>query len=175
MVYQASFVGYFPANDPVYSCIVVVRTKPHAALHYGGQIGAPVFREIATKLYAMYIENKNYQKNELKKDSTNYLYAGNTNDIKTVFKTLNVGYRDSSGTSGWSTVYANNYQPVTKEINIIKSVMPDVRGMGLKDALYLLENIGLKVQARGKGKVMVQSLQAGTAVAKGMMVYVELG
>ena len=58
MVYQASFVGYFPANDPVYTCIVVVRTKPHAALHYGGQIAAPVFREIAIKLYAMYIEQK---------------------------------------------------------------------------------------------------------------------
>src|SRR5688572_4171265 len=58
MVYQASFVGYFPANDPVYSCIVVVRTKPHAYIHYGGQIAAPVFREIAIKLYALYIDHK---------------------------------------------------------------------------------------------------------------------
>ena len=58
VVYQASFVGYFPANDPQYTCIVVIRTKPHAALHYGGQLAAPVFREIATKLYAMYVEKK---------------------------------------------------------------------------------------------------------------------
>ena len=57
-VYQATFVGYFPAEQPQYTCIVVIRTKPHAFLHYGGQVAAPVFREIATKLYAMYVEKK---------------------------------------------------------------------------------------------------------------------
>ena len=57
-VYQASFVGYFPANDPQYSCIVVIRTKPHAAIHYGGSLAGPVFKEIATKLYAMYVNRK---------------------------------------------------------------------------------------------------------------------
>jgi cell division protein FtsI (penicillin-binding protein 3) len=53
--------------------------------------------------------------------------------------------------------------------------MPDIKGMGLKDAIYLLENMGLKVQTKGKGKVMVQSILAGTTLAKGMTVYVELG
>ncbi|HJU45765.1 MAG TPA: penicillin-binding protein 2, partial [Chitinophagaceae bacterium] len=53
-VYQASFVGYFPANDPQYSCIVVIRTKPHAAVHYGGSLAGPVFKEIAMKLQAMH-------------------------------------------------------------------------------------------------------------------------
>ena len=57
-VYQASFVGYFPADKPQYTCIVVIRTKPHAAAHFGGLLAAPVFREIATKLYAMYVEKK---------------------------------------------------------------------------------------------------------------------
>ena len=175
MVYQASFVGYFPANDPVYSCIVVVRTKPHAFLHYGGQIAAPVFREIATRLYAMYIENKNAPQYEAGKDSSNYFYAGNANDIKNVYKTLSVNYSDSVRQSNWGTAFANNYQPVIKEMNVSRSVMPDVRGMGLKDAVYLLENMGLKVKANGRGKVMVQSVQVGTALTKGMTVYVELG
>jgi cell division protein FtsI (penicillin-binding protein 3) len=175
MVYQASFVGYFPAYDPVYSCIVVVRTKPHAALHYGGQIAAPVFREIAIKLYAMYIEQKTGPIYEVKKDSLNYFYAGNCNDIKNIFKTLNVEYRDSVGRSSWGNVRASNYQPVIKEVNVNKALMPNIKGMGLKDVVYLLENMGLKVKANGKGKVMIQSIQPGTTLTKGMTVYVELG
>jgi cell division protein FtsI (penicillin-binding protein 3) len=175
MVYQASFVGYFPANDPVYSCIVVVRTKPHAALHYGGQLGAPVFREIATKLYAMYIDNKPAPRYEAKKDSTNYFYAGKNNDVKNIFKTLSVNYSDSTRQSNWTTVSTYNYNPVTRELNVSKGLMPDVRGMGFKDVVQLLESVGIKVKANGKGKVMVQSVQAGTALAKGMTVFVELG
>jgi cell division protein FtsI (penicillin-binding protein 3) len=175
MVYQASFVGYFPANDPVYTCIVVVRTKPHAALHYGGQIAAPVFREIAIKLYAMYIEQKTGPTYQVAKDSLNYFYSGNSSDIKNVFKTLNVGYSDSVGRSDWGNVIADNYQPVLKEVNVSKAVMPNIKGMGLKDVIYLLENMGLKVKANGQGKVMVQSIQAGSALTKGMTVYVELG
>jgi len=175
MVYQASFVGYFPANDPVYSCIVVVRTKPHAALHYGGQIAAPVFREIATKLYAMYIENKDAPKYEVKKDSSNYFYAGNASDIKNVFRILSVGYSDSVKQSNWGIVSSDNFQPVIRDVYMSKSLMPDIKGMGLKDVVYLLENMGMKVKANGKGKVVVQSIQAGTALTKGMTVYVELG
>jgi cell division protein FtsI (penicillin-binding protein 3) len=175
MVYQASFVGYFPANDPVYSCIVVVRTKPYAALHYGGQIAAPVFREIATKLYAMYIETKDAPKYEVKKDSSNYFYTGNAVDIKNVFRTLSVAYSDSVKQSNWGMVSAGNYQPVIREVYMSKSLMPDIKGMGLKDVVYLLENMGVKVKANGKGKVVVQSIQAGTALTKGMTVYVELG
>ena len=77
-VYQATFVGYFPADQPQYTCIVVIRTKPHAVLHYGGQVAAPVFREIATKLYAMYVEKKDAPNYATKKDSSAYFYAGYT-------------------------------------------------------------------------------------------------
>src|SRR5688572_14809270 len=175
MVYQASFVGYFPANDPVYSCIVVVRTKPHAYIHYGGQIAAPVFREIAIKLYALYIDQKTGSTYQPIKDSLNYFYAGKNSDIKNVFKTLSVGYSDSVGRSEWGNVIADNYQPVIKEVNVSKAVMPNIKGMGLKDVIYLLENMGLKVKANGQGKVMAQSILAGSALTKGMTVYVELG
>jgi cell division protein FtsI (penicillin-binding protein 3) len=128
----------------------------------------------------MYIENKTLPKYEAVKDSLNYFYAGNSSDIKNVFKTLNVGYSDSVR-SEWGNVTATNYsqnaggQPMIKDVNVAKAVMPNVKGMGLKDAVYLLENLGLKVKANGKGKVMVQSIQAGTTLTKGMTVYVELG
>jgi len=174
MVYQASFVGYFPANDPQYSCIVVIRTKPHAALHYGGQLSAPVFREIATKLYAMYVQKKDASLLAATKDSAAYFYAGNAGDIKNVYKTLHVSYTDSVQQGEWSNVYANNYQPVITSNKVKPHVMPNVKGMGLKDALYLLENMGVKVTVKGKGKIVTQSIVPGTNLAKGSTVMLEL-
>ena len=173
-VYQASFVGYFPANDPQYSCIVVIRSKPYAALHYGGTLAGPVFREVATKLYAMYVEKKSPHMYAAKKDSSAFFYAGNSKDIKNVYKTLDVTYKDSALQGGWSNVFALNYQPVVKMSMVSQQVMPNVKGMGLKDALYLLENMGVKVSVKGKGKVSNQSVAPGTAVAKGIDVVLEL-
>lgn len=174
-VYQASFAGYFPAIDPQYSCIVVIRTKPHAALHYGASLAGPVFKEVATKLYAMYVNQKLPNHYAPKKDSSAFFYAGNTDDIKNVFTILNVDYTDSSGKAGWSHVLATNYQPVIKNNSVTKQIMPNVNGMGLKDALYLLENMGLKVSVKGKGKVTHQSIEAGSALSKEMKVVLELG
>lgn len=173
-VYQASFAGYFPANDPQYSCIVVIRTKPHAAVHYGGSLAGPVFKEVATKLYAMYVDQKSSNLYVAKKDSSTYFYAGNTADIKNVFTTLNVGYTDSAINGDWSNVFAINYQPVIKAGPVKKQVMPNVKGMGLKDALYLLESMGVKVSVKGKGKVTNQSVEAGSSLSKEMKVILEL-
>lgn len=173
-VYQATFVGYFPADNPQYSCIVVIRTKPHAYMHFGGQLAAPVFKDIATRLYAMYVDKKNSSLYAAVKDSSDYFYAGNTNDIRNVFKQLNISYTDSSLQNVWADVYAKNYEPIVKPNEVKQQTMPDVKGMGLKDALFLLENMGLKVVPNGKGKVMGQSLSAGTAVTKGLTVYLQL-
>lgn len=173
-VYQASFVGYFPADNPQYSCIVLVRTKPHAASHYGGTVAAPVFREIATKLYAMYVNRKDPSLFTAIKDSAAYFYAGNTNDIKNIYQALQVKYSDSAVNTNWSTVYASNYQPILKSNTIRNQVMPNVRGMGLKDALYLLENMGVKVAVKGKGKIATQSVAPGTALSQNVTVVLEL-
>ena len=173
-VYQASFVGYFPANNPEYSCIVVIRTKPYAALHYGGQLGAPVFREIATKLFAMYVDQKQPTHYAARKDSTAFFYAGNTARIREVFTSLNMNYTDSVQQNRWASVYANDYQPVIATNRIREKQMPNVKGMGLKDALQLLEGMGLKVTVSGRGKVTTQSIAAGTALVKGLTVMLEL-
>jgi cell division protein FtsI (penicillin-binding protein 3) len=174
-VYQASFVGYFPADDPQYSCIVVIRTKPHAALHYGGQLAAPVFREISTKLYAMYVERKQPGRFAPLKDSSLFFYAGNTNDVKNILNTMKMPFIDSVNKNQWGILYSNNYQPVLKQRTMVNKMMPELRGMGLKDALYLLENMGMKIAVKGKGKVISQSIPAGTTITKGFTVYVELG
>lgn len=173
-VYQASFVGYFPAERPQYTCIVLIRTKPHAYLHYGGQLAAPVFRDIATRLYAMYVEKKSPSLYTVIKDSSAYFYAGYTNDIKNVYKTFNMGYTDSVQQNNWSSMYASNNLPVMKANIVQQQLMPDVKGMGLKDALYLLENMGVKVAIKGKGKIITQSVAPGTTLAKGITVWLEL-
>ena len=177
-VYQATFVGYFPADKPQYTCIVVIRTRPHAASHYGGTLAAPVFREIATKLYSMYVEKKNPSQYAATKDSSGFFYAGYANDIKNVYKTMNMPYSDSVAQNNWASVHANpeSYrgQPVMKAATVRQKVMPNVRGMGLKDAIYLLENMGLKVAIRGRGKITMQSVAPGTALAKGITVILEL-
>ncbi|MCW3118235.1 MAG: peptidoglycan glycosyltransferase [Chitinophagaceae bacterium] len=173
-VYQATFVGYFPANQPQYTCIVVIRSKPHAAVHFGGSLAGPVFREIATKLYAMNIEKQIFTTYIPVKDSSAYFYAGYSSDIKNVYKTLNVDYADSVSQGHWGSMYASGHQPMLRANTIHKQVMPNVRGMGLKDAVYLLENMGLKVQVKGRGKVMNQSIAPGSALVKSNTVILEL-
>jgi cell division protein FtsI (penicillin-binding protein 3) len=137
-------------------------------------LAGPVFKEVATKVYAMYVDRKAPALFAAKKDSSAYFYAGNTMDIKNVYKTLNVGYQDSALQGDWSNVFAANYQPVVKTSVVRKQVMPNVKGMGLKDALYLLENMGVKVSVKGRGKVANQSIAPGCSVAKGVAVLLEL-
>ncbi|HVZ56956.1 MAG TPA: penicillin-binding protein [Chitinophagaceae bacterium] len=173
-VYQATFVGYFPADQPQYTCIVVIRTKPHAPVHFGGSVAAPVFREIATQLYAMYVDKKVESSYAVVRDSSAYYYAGSTGDIRRVYNQLGVSYRDSSANSQWASVYPVAYQPVVRADLPGRSGVPDVRGMGLKDALYLLENCGLRVTAKGKGKVVTQSPVPGTPSRKDAEVALEL-
>jgi cell division protein FtsI (penicillin-binding protein 3) len=174
MVYQASFVGYFPANNPQYSCIVVIRTRPHAAFHYGGQLAAPVFREVATKLYAMYVDKKVPALYADRKDSSAYFYAGNVRDIRKIYNTVKVGFSDSASKGDWGSVHSVNGHAVIKANTVNGKLMPNVRGMGLKDALFLLESLGMKVTIKGKGKVMNQSLAPGSLLQKGSPVVLEL-
>jgi cell division protein FtsI (penicillin-binding protein 3) len=165
-VYQASFVGYFPADQPEYTCIVVIKTKPHAALHYGGQLAAPVFKEVATKLYAMNVERKNVIPMQYKQDSIFTMYAGSSNDVKDIFSSMNISYSDSTEKKIWSNVYISPEKPVVKSAIVVKKSIPDVRNMSLKDALYILENIKLKVITKGRGKVIAQDILPGTPVTK---------
>lgn len=173
-IYQASFVGYFPADKPQYSCIVLVRSKPFAAEHFGGSLAAPVFREIATKLYALYVDKKDPSQLQVSRDSSAFLYAGNSNDIRKVYGELKVPFTDSISQSVWGRVYSKQYSPVAVANPVRQQQMPDVRGMGLKDALYLLENLGMRVNVSGKGKVQNQSVAAGTVLQKGTQVTIEL-
>jgi cell division protein FtsI (penicillin-binding protein 3) len=173
-VYQASFVGYFPADRPQYTCIVVVRTKPFAASHYGGTVAAPVFREIATKVYAMYVDRKDPSQFVKKSDSTIFFYAGYGQDLRKVFQTLQLPYADSMQRQPWVKAYNPQGKTVLKAQPLRPKVMPNVKGMGLKDALFLLENMGVKVQVKGRGRIVSQSVAPGTALDRPIQIVLEL-
>ncbi len=179
-IYQSSFAGYFPADHPKYSCIVVIKNKPFAKKFYGAAVAGPVFKEVADKLMSIpsgmedhYVLNPSMP--VLKKDSAQFYYAGATEDIKKVMQTLNMNYADSSSRSSWGRLYATSGSGavLNREI-MVKQKMPDLKGMGLKDALFLLENMNMKVVAKGKGKVSAQSIEPGSLLVKNQNVRLEL-
>ena len=174
-IYQASFAGYFPANKPEYTCIVVIKTKPHAAIHFGGQLAAPVFKEIVTNVYAQFAGERPPVVPNVIPDSSAYIYSGNREDVKEVLQQLQVKYMDSlSKSSTLSEVHSYNYKPVAKAIPEAKSVMPDVRYMTLRDALFALENRNVKVIVKGKGRVVAQDILPGTPITKNTVVTILL-
>ena len=173
-IYQSSFAGYFPADDPQYSCIVVIKNKPFAKKYYGALVAGPVFKEVADKLFAMNPEKESHSSYALVKDSSAYYYAGSTDDLKKVMSALDINYKDSVNNDDWSRLYSLKYDPVLKNQTIAKNSMPDIKGMGLKDALYLLENINVKVNIKGRGKVKAQSIAPGAALTKNQVVTIEL-
>jgi cell division protein FtsI (penicillin-binding protein 3) len=164
-IYQASFIGYFPAGQPKYTVAVVIQNSRESKKIYGADVSGTVFKEISDRIYGSYLSTKKYTA-ENKPDSNLYNYFGMKNELSSIFTTLNLNYIDS-GTSGyWRSVQIKsnsqllNTPPVSNSTS--GSVTPNVVGMGLKDAVYLLENMGLKVSATGRGRVLNQSVSAGT-------------
>jgi cell division protein FtsI (penicillin-binding protein 3) len=173
-VYQASFAGYFPADKPEYTCVVVIKTKPHAPIHYGGQLAAPVFKEIAHKVYAMFVQGKKGLSAPVVADSASFMYAGFTGDIREVLEETNLKHVDSSNQNSWSLVYDRNYKTVLTALPTDNNSMPDLKHMTLKDALYAVENRDLKVVVKGRGRVVAQNILPGTNIRKNQTVTILL-
>ncbi|HXL57027.1 MAG TPA: penicillin-binding transpeptidase domain-containing protein, partial [Chitinophagaceae bacterium] len=174
-IYQSSFAGFFPADDPQYTCVVVIKNKPHAPVFYGALVAGPVFKEIADRLYTMFAKtNMQYTATE-KNDSINYMYAGTKQDVKSIMNAIGVKYKDSSNNNmQWAIVSKHDDRPVITTAYIRRKIMPQLTGLSLKDAVYICENMGLKINIKGKGKVIAQSLDAGQPVAAGQLVNIQL-
>ncbi|HMP92572.1 MAG TPA: penicillin-binding transpeptidase domain-containing protein, partial [Phnomibacter sp.] len=172
-MYQSSFAGYFPADNPQYTVVVVIRNKPHAARYYGGLVAGPVFREIADKLYAghLYREFAN-----VKADSTNWQASGRRGSLATIARYMNLRLKDSAVSKELVTlVHSNKGQQVLQPIAWSGSKqMPALKGFGLKDAMLLCEQSGLQVSLAGKGKVVAQSIEPGAAIKPGQKVQLTL-
>ena len=175
-IYQSSFAGYFPADDPQYSIIVVIKNKPHALFFYGAAVAGPVFKEIADQVYTLKVVQANttgyasLQRN----DSSWYNYAGYTRDINQVTAQLQLPAKEAQGKSSYSRLYKQGTASAMAAQEISNNKMPGLTAMGLKDAVYLCENLGLKVTVRGKGKVIAQSITTGQTIKRGQTVTIQL-
>jgi len=173
-IYQSSFAGYFPADNPQYTCVVVIKNKPHAPIFYGGAVAGPVFKEIADRMYSTYVKAGKNELNKKLLDSTIMSYAGARKDLTKVMAKLNMGFTDSASNAAYMAVNGDASNLVARSKSTPLNLMPELNGMGLKDAVYVCENMGLKLNIRGKGKVMAQSITAGLPVVKGQLVELAL-
>ncbi|MEO5984989.1 MAG: penicillin-binding protein [Ferruginibacter sp.] len=169
-IYQASFIGYFPSEAPKYSIAVVIQNSNESVLIYGADVSGNVFKEISDKLYSRYISSASIRSPDTI-DSTHYQYEGAKNDLTTIFNFLNIPLTDSSSSGNWRTVLLqSNAAGMKSPLPASGSVTPNVTGMGLKDALHLLENKQFKIAVTGRGRVINQSILAGTAFTKGQKI-----
>ncbi len=173
-IYQSSFIGYFPAEKPKYSIAVVIQNGNESRLAYGGVVSAPVFKEVADRIYAYDVKDQNYFNTPVKHDSINYAYRSYKTDIPGLLNIFKFNTTDSSTGGNWRTLNIYNDNTIIRSTSSSKNNIPDVTGMGLKDAVYILENKGLKVSASGKGKVIFQSLAANTIINKGQVIALQL-
>lgn len=177
MQYLVSFCGYFPSDNPQYSCIVAIQ-KPGLPAS-GGLMAGSVFSEIAERVYAKHLAQ------DLKeaKDSTSILTPdvknGNLAATHYVLDEINIQTtgieKIDKNKPVWGNITHNPNQNIglnPKEIDSKR--VPSVIGMGAKDAVYLLESLGLKVQISGMGKVRSQSIPAGNNLGKGRTIHLRL-
>jgi len=172
--HQASFVGYFPADNPKYSCIVVVNA-PSSGVYYGNLVAGQVFKEIADKVYSTSIDlqDDNFMA-EYRLNEAPYSRNGSKKDLETALGELNIGHINTDISSDWIT--AQKQDTVVKFNNryVKKNLVPNVKGMGVKDALYILENLGFNVVIKGRGSVGQQSLQPDTPYRRGERIVLNL-
>lgn len=149
-LHRASFVGYFPYNNPQYSCIVII-SEPKGGVTHGGDLAAPVFREISDRVMGVNAQKVSKTNNE------------------------NISIANSASTYTNQQVM-NRYIDNTKQINeaLSSNKVPDVRGWNLSDAIYVLEKLGMKVSFVGYGRVKSQSIKPNTTIKKGTSVKLTL-
>ena len=170
--YTASFVGYFPADMPRYSCIVVIQ-EPQGA-YYGGQVAAPVFKMISDKLYATMDDHRHAASFAFNTFTFPQPGNGLADEKRMVLSRLGINVADSAEGSLWASATQVQEAIRLSPMQVEQGVVPDLRGMHLREVLYLLEPQGMKVLHRGRGRVVSQSVTPGTAITPGREIRVQL-
>lgn len=180
MSYQASFVGYFPADNPKYSCIVVI-SAPSGDVYYGGAVAGPVFKDVADKVYSTSLEihkeiNAIQPQFAMKAPVTK---QGSQEELETVLTALKIPVKAKSTSAEWvnSTTLDStsvNLTTSTTETSLKQGIVPNLTGMSARDVMYLLENNGMRVKLLGSGAVAKQSLPAGTTFKRGTEIVLQL-
>ena len=171
--YLLSFAGYFPADAPRYSCIVCIQKSGLPAS--GGGMSGKVFHDIAEGIMAQSLKmdvKDAYDENSILEPDVK---SGNI--MAADYVLTHLGYETRAD---WSGSYAdgnpiwghatrgNGHIALTRQAKTQANVMPDVTGMGARDAVFLIESRGVKTKLYGRGKVTQQSIAAGHTISKGM-------
>jgi cell division protein FtsI (penicillin-binding protein 3) len=179
--YYTSFAGYFPADQPKYSAIIVI-DSPNGFNAYGGDVSAPVFKEIADKIYSQDLnlhrgnDSKPDTIPDIKKPKEEFSFsqAGLADELQLIYNAFGVS-NHYKGEDRWVKSSLVNQSINWKANKVDERIVPDVSGMTLKDALYILENQGLRVQYSGKGRVKDQSISPGNSIPKNGLIQLNLG
>ncbi|MCB0738131.1 MAG: PASTA domain-containing protein, partial [Bacteroidetes bacterium] len=173
--YQASFAGYFPADNPKYSCIVVVQ-EPQGDLVYGAQVAGPVFKEIAEGIHSLDMDLEEIDYAAKRADYTNrptFLKA-KTSDYLPMYQSLGLATDKGQSTAQWSEPMAGDGKIVVRAKPDEAHLIPDLKGLSLSDALYICENAGLRVKYEGSGTVYRQVPEKRTSYSPGKTIYINL-
>ena len=172
--YLASFAGYFPADDPKYSCIVVVNS-PSNSIYYGNLVAGPIFRAITDRIYVREFEMHGSPV-QLAEESVQapYSKSGINEALKASFEYLDLPLDLAADDPIWVSTRSTPEGVVLNNREMVEGLVPNVVDMGLKDAIYLLESKGLEVRAEGRGTVRGQSIQAGSRLTPGAVVTLEM-
>ncbi len=171
--YWLSFAGYFPADDPRYTCIVCLKKTGLPAS--GGGMSGLVFHHISEGVMA---QNLKLDVDDARDTLSIMVPDVKGGDLVAANYVLdNLGVKTSTNWSGsyaegnpvWGKTITTNKDVTLASVSTQKGIIPDVLGMGARDAVYLLESRGVKVKLRGRGKVKSQSIYAGTAIKQGMV------
>ena len=171
--YITSFAGYFPAENPKYTAIVLIR-NPRGNHQTGNSVAGPVFRDIAENIYAqdlgiqpaLAVEKKTGQEFPVIK-------AGRQEELAAICKELGIPSQSSTDEE-WIRAARNGSSVVWRKAEVSRGRVPNVSGMTFRDAVYLLEKEGLMVEHSGHGRVVQQSLSAGTAFSRGARIQIKL-
>lgn len=171
--YYASFAGYFPAEKPKFSCIVVIDNPKNSRI-YGSDVAAPVFKEIADKIYSIDVRmQEEYADLPPVEGVFPMIKGGYKEDLIMLCNELGISNYSNTDDEWVSTRIMNN-SISWEDKKISTTTVPDVKGFTLKDAIYILENMGFKVEATGIGRVEKQSIIPGKKFNKGDKIKLEL-
>ena len=166
-----SFCGFYPSEDPKYTCVVAIRHSYYVASG-GGQAG-PVFSKIARRIYS---KNVTTDLNVAKDSTAVFVPEVKPGDVMAARYVLEQLGLKSEGGQGyeWGTALSGNQCVEFQQVKMNSNTVPNVVGMGARDAAYVLGSRGLKVRMKGRGKVTNQSVAGGSQVVKGQTVLIEL-
>lgn len=171
--YQASFTGYFPSDEPRYSCIVVV-SSPSKSVYYGNLVAGPIFREITDRIYLQDLNMQQEDKEYLAENNIPYSKSGHKYFLESTLDYLSIPFESGDHESVWVKTVSTGDGVKLRRSDISTLYVPDVSDMGARDAIYLLENTGLKVEINGRGTVRGQTPPPGTLLKKGEKIKLEM-